>query len=217
MVVVGGGELVHLDLMRIKPEQDFIITADAGLLPLVEAGITPHLAVGDFDTLGLDRLTWLKKLGIPFIQLPFEKGMTDLHFAVEEALKVEPDEVVILGAYGGARIDHALANIGLLEWIEEQGGKGVIYHHTNRLRLLVAPIKIYLNQEVGYSYVSLLPISRRVEGITTSGMRYPLQNGVLIRGRTLGISNELNERTAHIEIHKGKCLLIESSDHAFNQ
>ncbi|WP_175482470.1 thiamine diphosphokinase [Thermoflavimicrobium dichotomicum] len=211
MAVVGGGDFDLDDFRRVDHEFDWVISADAGTLRLLESGIQPHLAVGDFDTTGDERLKWIQEKGIPLIHLPVEKAMTDLHYAIQEAIKRKPMEIFIFGALGGARIDHALANIGLLEWIDEQGVKAIMVHRHNRLRLLAGPAEVSLKKE-GYTYVSLIPVSKQVEGITTHGMLYPLHEGVLIRGQTLGISNEIKEDVACIQIRQGKCLLVESSD-----
>lgn len=207
---MAGGEVHRSDLAQIT-EQDGIIAADGGVLKLMEAGMLPHLAVGDFDTLGEDFYFELKKRGIPTQKLPVEKAVTDTQYAVGEALKKEPEEIVILGALGGSRFDHTLANLGLLEWIDEQGVRGILSHESNRIRLLSGPAQISLSK-AEFPYVSIIPVTARVEGITTQGLLYPLHGETLYRGMTRGISNEWAERTAAITIETGKCLIVESRD-----
>jgi thiamine pyrophosphokinase len=208
---VAGGDMSTSDLAKIDREKDFIIAADGGAKKLIDAGIFPHLAVGDFDTTGESFVQDLLFQGIPTQKLPPAKDMTDTQYAIDEGLNQQPDEILILGALGGSRFDHTLANIGLLEWIKEKGSHGVIYNRTNRIQLLKGPTQITLPKSE-YRYVSLIPVSRRVKGITTHGLLYSLTNGQLTRGLTLGISNEIKAEQATISIQAGTCLIIESRD-----
>lgn len=210
-IVVGGGDLTTTELERIKLEKQYLISADSGTIRLLDAGLVPDLAVGDFDSVGEQDLERIKSSGVLLLRFPKEKAHTDLHHAVQEALHLQATEISIYGALGGARVDHALANIGLLEWISQRGATGIIYHQKNRIRLLSGPSHIQLVRE-GYSYVSLIPVSKQVRGITTKGMLYPLVNGTLVRGESRGISNELMQETASIQIAEGQCLVVESSD-----
>jgi thiamine pyrophosphokinase len=56
--------------------------------------------------------------------------------------------------------------------------------------------------------VSLLPINGRAEGITTQGLKYPLNNETLCPDQTRGISNRLTGTDATITIKKGSLLCI---------
>lgn len=210
VIVVAGGEISPVELTLIQPD-DWIISADAGVRSLLENGLSPHLAVGDFDTTGEEYLKDLDQQGIRYIRLPAEKNVTDTHFALEEAIRLQPKEIVILGALGGGRFDHALANLYLLEWLHEEGVLATIIHRNNRIQLFEGPIQWTLDK-TNHTYVSLLPCSEKVTGITTSGLRYPLQNGTLIRGMSLGVSNELIGESATISVHSGKCFCIQSAD-----
>lgn len=214
VVIVAGGEFHSTDAKRINPRDDFIIASDGGARALIEHEIWPHLLVGDMDTLEHEKIEQLKQKKIKIEYLPSEKNVTDTHYACEKALTYQPDEVALLGVWGGARMDHALANIGLLEWLGEQGAEAVIYAGTNRVQMMKGPAKVVL-EKGSFQYLSLLPISDKVEGIDTVGLKYTLKNGCLKRGFTRGISNELVSEQAIIRIQKGKVLLIESSDWLF--
>ncbi|SEN15871.1 thiamine diphosphokinase [Lihuaxuella thermophila] len=209
--VVAGGDVDAEDLALIDPERDWVVAADGGALTLLDAGIIPHLVVGDFDTVGEHFAAQLAARGIPIRKLPAAKAETDTHYAAREALRQNPDEVIILGALGGSRFDHTLANLGLLEWLDEQGVQGILYHRSNRIRLVSGPGEAVL-AESKFSFVSLIPVTAAAEGITTVGMLYPLRGETLLRGMTRGISNEIVGREGKIIIEKGKCLLVESRD-----
>lgn len=214
VVIVAGGELYATDVKQIHPEEDWIIASDGGARKIIRHGIWPHLLVGDMDTLQKEELEPIKQKNIPIEYLPTEKDVTDTHYACEKALAYQPDEVALFGVWGGARMDHALANIGLLEWLDEQGTKAVIYAGTNRAQMIKGPEKVVVTKG-SFQYLSLLPISAKVEGIDMVGVKYTLKNGSLQRGLTRGISNELVSEQAIITIQEGKVLLIESSDWLF--
>jgi thiamine pyrophosphokinase len=80
--------------------------------------------------------------------------------------------------------------------------------------------KIYLKQESFRiekqkqhgDYVSLLPFSEEVNGLTLTGFHYPLDRIRLTAGSSLGISNEIIEEIAVVEFVKGTLLVIESRD-----
>jgi thiamine pyrophosphokinase len=210
-IIVAGGEVEVADFEIIDPETDWIVAADAGAKALLEAGKVPHLVVGDFDTAGAAFSEELMRRGIPLERLPAEKDETDTHYAVRKAVESGVNEVVILGALGGARVDHLLANVGLLEWLEKKGVHGVLHHSSNRIRLITGPGEIRLVRD-RFFYVSLIPLTERVDGIVTKGLRYPLHGETLWRGWTRGISNEWSEEEAFVFIRSGKLLVVESRD-----
>lgn len=211
VVIVSGGELTSKDIKRVRHQTDWIIAADGGAQQLLAYGIKPHVLVGDFDTLAQEQVEQLQQQHVEIVRLPTQKDMTDTHYACEKALTYKPNELILLGVWGGARMDHAIANLGLLEWLQEQGVQATIYAGTNRLRLLQGPAKVTI-QKNDYHYISLLPISKQVSGIYTRGLQYTLHNGTLTRGLTRGISNELAAEKASIQLESGMVLLIETSD-----
>lgn len=210
VVVIAGGDLDPQELCHIT-SKDYLITADAGVEMLLDHGILPHLAVGDFDTTREDYLTRLQELQITYRTLPSEKDVTDTHFALEEAVRLRPREILLLGALGGARFDHALANLYLLEWLSQYSIPCTMISGRNHIRLLIGPTTIELVKG-DFHYVSLLPCSSRVEGITLTGFRYPLNNATLTRGISLGVSNEIVDESGKISIRTGKCFCIQSAD-----
>lgn len=211
VVVVAGGELTIRDVKRIHPSDDWIIAADGGAAKLIKHGVWPNVLVGDMDTLQNEDWEILNQKELEIDRLPVEKDVTDTHYACEKALQYSPNEVVLLGVWGGARIDHAIANLGLLEWFLDQGIDAVIYANNNRIRLLKGPATIKLKKE-NFKYLSLLPVSEKVTGIDTIGLKYTLKNGSLQRGYTRGISNEWAHEQGIIRIRQGKLIVIESSD-----
>ncbi|SFS51214.1 thiamine diphosphokinase [Marininema halotolerans] len=212
VVIVVGGKLDPGDLAKIQHE-DWVIGVDAGVLPLLETKMPIHLAVGDFDTAGQHVVQHLYEKGVPVKRLPAAKDVTDTYYAVEQALERNPNEIILLGALGGARMDHAFANLVLLEKIEAAGVEGVVSNRDNKIRLLTAEKgEIILHKDRRYRYISLLALTDQVDGVTIRGFAFPLSNAKLTRMDSVGISNEQREEKASIRIQSGKLLIIESRD-----
>jgi thiamine pyrophosphokinase len=211
VIVVAGGTVTSRFLQEHIQEEDIRIGADHGVVALLEAGFIPHIAIGDFDTTGKENMEAWKSLGIEIIPLSIMKDVTDSHAALEHALTYFPEEVHIYGAFGGARMDHTLANIGLLEWLNDHDVKGIMQDETNRVQFIKGPAEVTLTKSE-YRYISVLPVSKYLEKVTTRGLAYPLQEKDVCRGETLGISNEISDRTAMITIENGVGLIIESKD-----
>ena len=68
-----------------------------------------------------------------------------------------------------------------------------------------------INKQFG-TYLSLLPFTPQVTGITLKGVKYPLENAILNSGISLGISNEIVDDRAEIMFQDGILLGIESRD-----
>ena len=108
--IMAGGP--HDDLPTDWQELPGVwIGVDRGTLHLVEAGIQPDLAVGDFDSLTLSELRAVREHVKKIRQVPSEKDDTDTELAVKAALQCfSTGNVIILGATGG-RLDHFLSNL----------------------------------------------------------------------------------------------------------
>ncbi|SMO46637.1 thiamine diphosphokinase [Melghirimyces algeriensis] len=211
-VIVAGGDLSADELKEIRPE-DRVVGVDGGIVSLRKNHVPFHWAVGDFDTVRADLPDRLEENRIKVRRLPAEKDWTDTQYAVEQALAEKAEEILILGALGGSRFDHALANVFLLEKIESAGVKGVIRNAKNRLTLYCGGRSGEMEITSGmFRYVSLLPLSDCVEGIDLEGFRYPLNGATLLRKDPVGISNEIVASPAKIRASSGKLLVVESMD-----
>ena len=64
----------------------------------------------------------------------------------------------------------------------------------------------------GFKYMSIVPLDEMLEGVTLKGVKYPLENAVMYRYKSLGISNEITDGIADVKVEKGRGLLIFSKD-----
>lgn len=191
-----------------KEQFDFILCADRGLKYAQSLGITPDIVIGDFDSLG--DIALLKNANFEIIRLQCEKDASDTEEAISLATARGSGEIHLLGATG-CRLDHSLANILLLKYFKDIPLFLVDAH--NRMRLLSANQVCTIPQNEQYAdFLSIIPISETLEGISITGCKYNLQEGFIRMGESLGISNEIVEEVAHISFKKGDALLIESKD-----
>jgi len=61
-------------------------------------------------------------------------------------------------------------------------------------------------------YLSLVPFSEKVTGVTLRGLKYLLSDFTMGGFNSLGISNEIVDEEASIDFAEGQLLLIESKD-----
>lgn len=188
-----------------------IIVCDRGLEALYKLKIIPNHVVGDFDSVSPEILEFYKKQSqIIFHTYHAEKDNTDTDIALKLAIRLKSSKITIMGALG-KRIDHALANIHILKDALEANIPSQIIDEHNRIYLINKEMTLEKDKIYG-KYVSLIPLTSEVEGITLTGFKYPLENYTLPIGTSLGISNEIIEDRAHIKMKKGILIVIESKD-----
>lgn len=206
-VVIAHGDVAPED-RDLVAGADLVIAADGGALALERWGFVPHLIVGDLDSLGADRAAALERRGAKVNRFPVAKDASDLELAMRYALESGADDIVLLGILGGARVDHALVNVTLLADPAYRAlGVRAVFGET-QLRALHAGETLALRGPVG-STVTLVPIHGDARGVTTHGLRYPLADGTLHFGKSLGLSNVVATFPAHVSIEQGVLLVIE--------
>lgn len=182
---------------------DYIIAADGGQRLLAEMGRKPDLLVGDFDS--SSPLTD----DVPIRVLPVHKDDTDVVAALRCALEEGYRDFLLLGCLGG-RIDHTLANVMLLCFLQRYNATGVLVDEQQEIRFLT-PGTYTLKPQKG-RMLSLLPYGGAVRGITLRNLAYPLENAVFDMDYPYGVSNEFTEKPAEISFSEGLLLMIYAKD-----
>ncbi len=197
---------------------DNIIAVDGGLMILHELGWMPTDIVGDFDTVEPELLALYEdRKEVRIRRFNPQKDDTDSEIAVNMAVEYGSRQVDILGA-SGSRLDHTLGNIRLLGLIYQAGKdsfprEAYVYDSHNRIRLVDRECVISKGEAYG-KYISLLPFTQTVKGITLEGFQYPLKDHTmeLFQTPTLGISNEIIAAEGKIFCREGVLLVIEARD-----
>jgi thiamine pyrophosphokinase len=219
LILADGDGPARDELDRAWPGWDasigLVIAADGGARLAGPLGVRIDRWVGDGDSLGEEALARLETLGVPIERANSEKDESDTELAVRAALREGAGGIIIVGGLGGRRIDHALANIGLLAMPELADRGAVILDARSRLTLIQAPdaagraVDRPLPGRTG-DLVSLLPVGPGVDGVTTRGLEYALVNEPLPVGAARGLSNVRTDADAGVTVKAGSLLVVES-------
>ena len=214
-VIISGGRLDEQFASQfLKTEQpDLIIAADKGLAFCENSQVVPTAIVGDFDTLGETLLPKYEAMGVPVHKYDPVKDSTDTEIAVRLAMELGAEKISILGATEGNRLDHLFGNVLTMMIPQQEGIDCFMADAHNRLRILTKPLEIKKEEQYG-RYISLIPLTTDVHGVTLTGFKYPLWDHRfhVENCGSLGISNELIEEVGRIDFRSGILLMIECKD-----
>lgn len=176
------------------PDGAFVIAADAGLTHLKSAGISADLIVGDFDSLGET------PSGDNVISHKPEKDDTDMLLAVCEALSRGAQTIIIYGGLGG-RLDHEYANIQTLAYIANRGARAYLVGRG-------CVCTVIKNGGIGFDSemkgtISVFCHGGSAEGVTLTGLKYPLTEHSLTNDYPLGVSNEFTGVSSSVSVKNG--------------
>jgi thiamine pyrophosphokinase len=205
VLIVGGGPVSQSQLKwELDEKPDLIIAADRGGDYLAELAVFPQVLIGDFDSLPGLTLSQMKAAGVEIRSYAVAKDYTDLELALNLALQKRAGRIHILGGLGG-RIDHTLGNIGLLLQALDQGVETHLLDSNHDIT--ITKDRLGIKNKLGWA-VSLIPLTLKVSGVTTTGLAYKLDKAELLLQSTRGIHNEFTEETATIELAEGVLLVI---------
>ena len=197
--IVGAMSLTP-DLRPYPTAGAYVIAADRGFDSLLAYGVTPDLAVGDFDSLG-------HRPSHPnVIQLPAEKDDTDMVYAIRKGLERGYRRFILLGGVGG-RLEHTLGNLQLLDWLASQGAQGFLAGEKTAATCIRDGKSMVFPPSMS-GYLSVFCNSGTAEGVTLSGLKYPLDRYTLSGSFPLGVSNQFLGAEAGVSVEKGSLLLI---------
>lgn len=201
-VIISGGTIKQYEyIARFIRQDDVVICADSGYNHAKNMGIKPQVLVGDFDSISE------KPKGIEIIEYPAKKDFTDTEIALEWARTHGFRDFLMLGVTG-TRLDHTLANIMLLTSMYERGESAEIIDEHNRIFLTES--EIIINEPPG-TLLSVIPLTR-CQGVTNSGLEYPLCDVTLETYTARGVSNVIVNPPAQVSVRRGKLLVIISKD-----
>ena len=184
---------------------DMIIAADSGAAGALRYGCTPAIVVGDFDSLDRQLVEQLRAAGSRVVTAAVEKNETDTELAIQLALEEGATAITLLGALGGPRFDHAMANVLLLAAFDSVPIKIVAWPAL--CWLVKGPGSTTIDGRAGY-LLSLLPLTGEALGVHTSGLYYPLHGETLYFGKPRGVSNLLTQERAQVSLEGGLLLVI---------
>jgi thiamine pyrophosphokinase len=204
-LIVGGGPVdLGLFQQELAQKPDLLIAADYGGYYCEQLGIIPHILMGDFDSLSAHLVDKLMNTGTKIIPFPLQKDETDMELALDQAIKEGVKRIHILGGLG-RRLDHTLSNIGLFLKALAQNVEVHLLDEAHDISAI--DHGMVLSRKPGWA-VSLIPLTVKVGGVSTSGLLYPLHGADLFLEKSRGVHNEFSAETATIQVAEGVLLVI---------
>jgi thiamine pyrophosphokinase len=213
VVVCAGGPVSEItDLTKFNEVETVYIGADRGALHLLQNGIVPKEAVGDFDSVTETEYEMISKSVDIVGRFQSEKDETDTELAVSRALSYNPERIVLTGVTGG-RLDHTESTLHLLYRLQTkfENISFSILNKSNELSMLI-PGNYQLISDKRFPYISFFPFGGPVTGLNLTGFKYETVNATIETGMTKFTSNELASSSCTISFHSGICLMVRSSD-----
>lgn len=206
-IILNGEVKDYIKTKEIILEEnyDYIIGADGGCNHLFKMNIIPNYIVGDLDSIEREVIEYYENKNVIFKRYPSHKDETDSEICIYLAKSLGADEIDLLATLGG-RIDHTLANIGLMNYIKE---------NSIRPRILTSEEEIFMvkNETINLKgkkgdTISVISINGESKGVTLEKLEYPLDNAIVNHLSPLGISNVMLEDECIISIEDGCALII---------
>jgi thiamine pyrophosphokinase len=204
VVVAGGAEPAHRTTAPVIPAGTPVIAADSGLERAWELGLDVTIAVGDFDSASPDAVSAAEASGTRIERHPAEKDATDLELALDTALRLDPQRVVVLAGVGD-RLDHLLSTLLLLATPRYAGVELDAYIGPARVHVIRG--ERALSGRAG-ELLSLFALHGPAEGVRTEGLAYPLAGETLESDSSRGVSNVFVAETATVTVDRGVLLAV---------
>ena len=204
VVVVAGGNPPDPDGLLQVPLGVPVIAADKGLEHAISLGLDVTVAVGDFDSASPDVVARAEAGATTVERHPAEKDATDLELALDRALSMSPERIVVLSGDGG-RLDHLFSTLLLL---------GSSRYESVEIDAFIGAARVYvvrgeraIEGEPG-ELVSLFALHGPAEDVRTEGLTYLLDGETLEPGSTRGVSNVLVGERARVSVGSGVLLAV---------
>jgi thiamine pyrophosphokinase len=207
-IVVAGGDAAADDAAQLVGA-DLVIGADSGAAWLAGIGVRPDVLIGDMDSIDPALLDRLAAEGTTIERHPPDKDRSDAELALQRAIAAGAGEVLILGALGGERVDHELANLLLLADRGWRGSRLRIVRGGTTVQAIRGGDRLELDGAEG-DLVTLLAIDGDALGVRTLGLRFPLDGETLALGQSRGLSNQVEQIPASVSLERGTLLVIET-------
>jgi thiamine pyrophosphokinase len=201
-VVLLGGALIVTPRLRADMAGARVVAADGGMRHAESLGAVPELWVGDFDSTPPELVAaWPQVERQPY---PAAKNETDGALAVSVAAERGARAILLAGALGGERSDHALMHLLHAVSLEEMGfAVKLTSGEEEAWPLLPGRRDIDLPKGSLFSILGLAPLS----GLTIDNARYPLKDFSLPFGSSRTISN-VAEGPIRLSLAAGRAILI---------
>lgn len=198
LVVCNGEPPDTKHLVARSHMASLVVAADGGIVPLLRAGITPDVLIGDLDS---SFAPFPEGVAVVVDQ---DQETNDLEKALNYLHSSRFANVLVLGATG-LRLDQTLKNLSVLMQFYDKFE--LLHFEDQYCTIRIADRNTELALPVGTD-ISLFPLSGIVDDIVTHGLMYPLLNESLENGSRDGSSNVVVSNPVTIRYSFGILLLI---------
>jgi len=200
VVVAGAPWRWSADFVALVRRAALVLAADGGANHLARIGVRPDAVVGDLDSIRPEVRCWI---GEERMVSRADQELTDLQKTLAYAFDERGAERVTVLAATAGRLDHALANLGVLgEW----AGRGEVELRDGRQRVVAVAGARTLATFPG-QVVSLMPLGR-CGRVWTAGLRWRLDGEPLDPAGRTGVSNVAEADTIELRVEDGILLVF---------
>lgn len=211
VIIVAGGDPNLWPPLEKETSSLGYLGVDRGALYLLEKGILPEAAIGDFDSLNEAEQKTLKDKVTNIYSLPSEKDDTDTEAGLVYATKHFPhSHFTVIGATGG-RIDHFLANVYLpLDPRLSPFAEQIVIRDQQNTVTYYHPGSHCIQKEQDKKYLAFICLTS-VTKLTIMDAKYQL-SAVDVPASKAFVSNEFEHETVHFSFQSGMVAVIQSKD-----
>ena len=200
-----GGDAPHSLILDVLPRDAFVIAADSGWEHAVNAGFTPHVLIGDMDSISPAHLQQARDMNVDIIEHHADKDFTDAELALALAADHHHHTIHLVSG-GGDRFDHLLALIHSLA--PYTGDTSVTaYIGASRIHIIQPGHGLHFGATPGQT-ISLIPLGGAAKGVTTTGLKWNLTRDTLKLFASRGVSNLVCDSHVSIAVRKGHLAVI---------
>ena len=208
LIISGGKPPEETTIRSYITDDSYIICADSGANTLYKYKILPNVLLGDFDSIDETVLKYYEASGCTINRYKAEKNFTDTEAAAEEAMDLNPKEIFFFGSTG-TRLDHTLANLGLLYRCYLKNIESYIIDENNKISIHGSNFTF---KDIKGQTFSLQAFGGMVKKLSIKGAKYKLVDYDLYFGDPRTVSNECTDATVKITFGSGILILIKSND-----
>ena len=205
LILANGSEPSYPLLKKVIEKCGYFIAADGGGNIALRYGLSPDTVVGDMDSFQQEPGFEGRILHDP------DQETNDLEKALKHAMTKRAGRVDVLGATG-KRLDHSLKNLSVMQQFHNHFDSLAFIDDT--LYSCILPRDFSMELPPGH-LVSLFPLSGKVEGVITEGLKFPLNNELLQNGLRDGTSNQATHGTIRIRHRTGTLLFMSALAECF--
>ena len=204
VVLLGGDILVSARLLA-QCQGAMVIAADSGVRHAAVLGLTVDCWLGDFDSTTPDIARQYADL--PRKIFPVDKDKTDGELAIDEGISRGAKSFLLVGAFGGARTDHALLHNFQALALARRGFDVMLTNGLEEAVPVLGGEKCFnLAQGTLFSLVGF----GKLEGVSITGAKWPLIDRLVESGSSLTVSNVATGPVT-VSITVGEALFIAGS------